>query len=93
MTDHNDAADDEDAHFGERDTRLPPLRGSNAAPQRPAGRLCRAGDRGRSPLQISLFGRKLLPPVDFSSERQKSVLYDIEEVLAWVEGALDDDGV
>ena len=36
MTDHNDAADDEDAHLGERDTRLPPVRGSIAAPQRPA---------------------------------------------------------
>gem|GEM_PF-6355779 len=35
MTDHNDAADDDNAHFGERDTRLPPLRASIAGPQRP----------------------------------------------------------
>gem|GEM_PF-5494171 len=33
VTDHNDAADDEEAHFGERDTRLPPVRGLNRRPR------------------------------------------------------------
>ena len=87
VTDHNDAADDEDAHFGERDTRLPPLRASIAGPQRPLWGSIAPPD----PLQCCALlwgdeiflpsGKIIAPCNDFSSIAHKMLPFLLRDAL------------